>query len=167
MTNQEIILAIFEHSPNSYVSTTTNCIRFCLDIEQDKKETVKNGLSETGLNESHLRKLMKAGIIHEYHVDDCTLHILIKESFLSDEQKAQARENLAAHLESEAAWNMQEAERLHANKCVAMHKELVDAIKMALWAEGNGEAEAQRQGKPRLSERCDIFRKLIEQAEQK
>lgn len=42
---------------------------------------------------------------------------------------------------------------------------LREAVEVALWSTINGEAEAQRQGKPRLSERCGIFRKALKETE--
>lgn len=42
--------------------------------------------------------------------------------------------------------------------------ELLEALKVALWHEENGEAEAQKQGRPRLTERLEIYRAAIHKA---
>jgi hypothetical protein len=43
-------------------------------------------------------------------------------------------------------------------------QELLEACQMMLWSEENGGAEAQRQGKPRYSERVEILRNAIAKA---
>jgi len=49
-------------------------------------------------------------------------------------------------------------------KRVDLHEELIKAIEMEIWAAINGESEAQKQGKPRLSERIEILNSLLEKA---
>jgi len=46
----------------------------------------------------------------------------------------------------------------------ATNEELLEAVKIALWDLENGEGEAQRQRKPRFTERADIYRKAISNA---
>lgn len=43
----------------------------------------------------------------------------------------------------------------------ALAEELLEALEIALWSELNGESEAQKQGKPRLTERIEIYKGLI------
>lgn len=45
------------------------------------------------------------------------------------------------------------------------YSQLVEALKIALWAEENGEYEAQKQGKPRLMERLELYRNLLSKIE--
>ena len=45
--------------------------------------------------------------------------------------------------------------------------DLLEAVEVALWATLNGEFEAQMQGKPRLTERCEMFRNAIQKAKLK
>lgn len=49
-------------------------------------------------------------------------------------------------------------------KLIAAAPELLEAVEVALWDLENGEAEAQKQGKPRLAERLEIFRAAIKKA---
>jgi hypothetical protein len=52
--------------------------------------------------------------------------------------------------------------------CTAVnnHKALIDAVKMELWAIKNGEAEAQKQGRPRMITRIEILEELLKRCEE-
>ena len=47
-------------------------------------------------------------------------------------------------------------------KAVNSYEDLLNACKMELWAIENGESAAQKEGKPRLSERLEILKTLIQ-----
>lgn len=125
-TNQEIIDAIVDASEFSFVEQEKNCTRFCLTISESRKETVHSGLIKAGLKESHLKKLEKEGVIHNYFTDDYCLHINIKDSFLTDEQMEKSKEEHEKDLQQEAFRKEQK------DKCVAMHDELVKQMKVLI-----------------------------------
>jgi hypothetical protein len=129
-TNQEIIDAIVNASENSYIDKgKEGTTRFCLYISEDDSETVANGLREAELTPKHLAQLSKDGIVAEHHLDDYCLHIRIKDSFLTDEQKKESLAGQAENLEREQAYELEQAEKKHADKCVAMHDELVSMVR--------------------------------------
>lgn len=115
------------HSSFSFVDIDKTT-RFCLKIDEDEKETIQNGLMEAGLDRKHLTQLKKNKILLDYHVEDCTLHIRLYNSFLSEAQMRQSLWNEKQRLEHVAKMEAEEVVKKHAEKCVNMHDKLLKAL---------------------------------------
>lgn len=100
-----------------------------MTINEDDKETVDNGLLEAGLESSHLVQLEKSGILFDHFVDDCTLHISLKNTFLSKKQMGESKKNQITHTKASAKCKSEETKQKHAEKCVKMHDKLLKALK--------------------------------------
>lgn len=131
MTTKEIISAIVDASSYSFIdSESQGTTRFCLSMNDEKKETTKNALeySCTGLKQEHLAQLRREGIITDCTIDDYCLHIRIKDSFLTQKQRKVALDEYKKSLREQAKREAEEAKQKHAEKCVKMHDKLVEML---------------------------------------
>lgn len=170
MNNQEIINAIVDEARHSFVDKD-NTTRFCLSINEDKKETVNNALLHTGgVKELDLKRLQKEGLVLRYFLDDMSLHISIKNSFLSDKQRAESIKENEKSLARQAEYEKEEAKKKHADKCVTMHDELLSAVQLMRDALG-GKGYINKQSTAFVfgsNKTCyTILNNLIKKAEQK
>jgi hypothetical protein len=164
-TNQEIIDVIVNASENSYIDKgKEGTTRFCLYISEDDTETVANGLHGSGLTERHLTQLSKEGIITKISLDDYCLSIRIKDSSLTDEQRKEALAGQAEDLEREQAYELEQKEKKHADKCVAMLPKLTEALKEITQF---GKSKDKKFSYVTSLERLDEYKQLIAEAEQK
>ena len=84
MSDNKDVNKIVEASEFSFKEL--GAVRFCLTIDDDKKESVESALTGTSLSRSDFGLLVSAGVIRSFFLDDRVLHVIIRKEYLSTEQ---------------------------------------------------------------------------------